>query len=931
MQIRLSLSLALAVAMLVAVSASVSAQSAISGVVRDTSGAILPGVTVEASSPALIEKVRSGISDSDGRYAIVELRPGEYTVTFTLPGFRTLVRNGIELPANFTATVDGELPIGSLEESITVSGAAPTVDVQNTQRSAVLPREVLDAVPTSRTYAAEGALVVGVKVNETNVGGARSASQQRLTVHGSAQTDTTIEVDGISMNAWGTTQPNHNEALYQEAVVQTGSLGAEVGGGGVRMNLIPREGGNRYSGAVFAGYTGDAMQGSNLTPALEARGLRVGNEITLLYDSTFSIGGPIQQDKLWFFGSYRNIGNRMVIPNTFMPDGSPGEFDQIVQNVTGRLTWQASPRDKFSAYMDRAYKALDRELSPGVDPVTSAERRTPVLYYTAALKWTSTVSPRLLLQAGWGSGVQNRNSLYQPNAKKAYGTPEWFASASRVDLNRGTTRVGRSSPENITTDSFQTWIASATYTTGSHNAKVGIQWRYGTNGVSGELNGDLVQRYRDGVPDSVVVYNTPRYNRDGAFRIHADVGLYAQDTWKIGRAAISPGIRFYRLNGSIQPGTAPAGRFVPQRSYEGLPDVMDWWDVGPRLGVAYDLFGDGRTALKGAVSKYYQTLTNQYNRYNPLASQTDTRNWSDLNGDDIAQNIEIGATNNNRFGIGPLRRPDADLQRPSNIEYTLAIDRELFRNVSVSVAWIKRDSGEQERQDNILIGPEDYASFTVANPLTSEPLTIFNLNRAKQGLSDIVDTTQTDRSLRGQSYNGLEVSFNARPFSNMTVFGGFWTEKDVTITCDGDDPNTFLYCDQSALSVPYRPSFKVAGAYTFPYRIQVSSSFQSTAGNPLSVTWTPAANIFPGGRTQSVTVPLIAPGTKYLERINQLDVSFRKLISWRGVEWSAALDAFNIFNSNVVLNEIQAFGSSLGNPTEILQPRLFRISGQLRF
>jgi len=919
--------------LLAVVPSTVSAQSGLTGAVRDSSGALLPGVTVEASSPALIEKVRSAVSDGDGRYLIVDLRPGEYSITFTLAGFRTLVRSGINLPANFTATVDGEMAIGALEESITVTGDAPTVDTQTVQRTAVLPREVLDAIPTSRTYAAEGALAVGVKVNETNVGGARSASQQRLTVHGSAQTDTTIEVDGISMNAWGTTQPNHNEALYQEAVVQTGSLGAEVGGGGVRMNLIPREGGNRYSGASFFSYTGDSMQGTNLTQDLIDRGLEAGNEITLLYDVNMSLGGPIKQDKLWFFASYRNVGNNMRIPDTFMPDGSPGIFDQIVQNVTGRLTWQASPRNKVSAYMDRAFKALDKELSPGEDPVTSALRRTPVLYYTAAVKWTSTVSNRLLLQGGWGAGVQDRNSLYQPNIKQPWGTPAWYSNATRVDLNRGTTTVGRASPENATIDQFATWIGSATYTTGSHNAKVGFQWRYGTNMTSAELNADLIQRYRDGVPDSVVVYNSPRFESEGVFKIHADIGIYAQDTWNLGKLAISPGVRFYRMNGSIEDGVGPAGRFVPERHFTGIQDVMDWWDIGPRLGVAYDLFGDGRTALKGGISKYYQTMSNQYNRYNALTNQTDTRNWADQNRDNIAQESEIGPSNNNRFGIAPARRPDEDIQRPSNWEYMVGVDRELMARVSLSAAWIRRETGELERADNILVAPSDYTPFTVPNPLTGEPLTIYNLNRNKQGQSDIVDTTQTDRSLRSQTYNGFEVSLNARPMPGVTIFGGWWTDNDVSITCDGDDPNTYLYCDQSVVGMPYRHSFKLAGAYTMPYEVQISASFQSFAGNPLTVTWTPAASVFPlpAGRTQSVTVPLIPPGTEYLDRLNQLDMSFRKLFTVRGVQLNGSLDVFNIFNSNVVLNQNQAYGATLGMPTEILQPRLWRVSAQFRF
>src|SRR3954470_15404289 len=169
-----------------------SAQSAISGLVSDTSGAILPGVTVEAKSPVLIEKVRSVVSDGQGRYSIVDLRPGTYTVTFSLPGFATLVREAIELPSNFVATVNADLAVGTLEETVTVSGGSPLVDVQSTQKSAVLPRTVLDAVPTGRTFAAESALVPGVRVSESNVGGARSGSQQRLTVHGSVSADATI-------------------------------------------------------------------------------------------------------------------------------------------------------------------------------------------------------------------------------------------------------------------------------------------------------------------------------------------------------------------------------------------------------------------------------------------------------------------------------------------------------------------------------------------------------------------------------------------------------------------------------------------------------------------------------------------------------------------------------------------------------------------
>jgi hypothetical protein len=267
--------------------AAASAQSSISGLVKDASGGVLPGVTVEASSPALIERARAVVTDDQGRYAIVDLRPGLYKVTFTLQGFTTFVRDGIDLPANFTATVNADLRIGAIEESVTVTGESPLVDVSNAQRTAVLKRDLIDAIPTGRTYAQLGLLAVGVRPSAQAVGGARTATQQRLLAHGQAPKDNTVAIDGMKMNSMylgGETQANHNDAMVQEATVQTTSLGAEVSAGGVVVNLIPREGGNTFSGSIYAGYTGSSFQGDNLTPELQARGLRQGDAVDYVYD-----------------------------------------------------------------------------------------------------------------------------------------------------------------------------------------------------------------------------------------------------------------------------------------------------------------------------------------------------------------------------------------------------------------------------------------------------------------------------------------------------------------------------------------------------------------------------------------------------------------------------------------------------------------------
>ena len=365
------------------------AQSTISGLVRDSSGGVLPGVSVEASSDVLIERTRSVVTDEQGRYSVVDLRPGTYKVVFTLQGFSKLQRDGIELPANFNASVNVEMSVGALEETVTVSGASPIVDVQSSQKTVNLRREVLDALPTSRTYAAEGSLAVGVKVVAQNVGGARIAAQQRLYVHGAAAADNTVSVDGMSMNSTysnGETQPNHNDSMTQEVTVQTSSPGAEVSGGGLFINLIPKEGGNSLSGSSFIGYTSHSFQGDNLTDELKAKGLTTGDGVQYIYDFNASLGGPLVKNKLWFFGSYRNVGNANIVANSFYPDGSLGLYDQDVQNYTVRFTWQAAPRLKMTSYIDRVFKHVAHAFSSGEEIVNASKLWPTPLYYTGAVK-----------------------------------------------------------------------------------------------------------------------------------------------------------------------------------------------------------------------------------------------------------------------------------------------------------------------------------------------------------------------------------------------------------------------------------------------------------------------------------------------------------------------------------------------------------------
>ncbi|HMF98794.1 MAG TPA: carboxypeptidase-like regulatory domain-containing protein, partial [Vicinamibacterales bacterium] len=242
--------------------------SGIAGVVRDTSGAVMPGVTVEASSPALIEQVRTVTTDAQGQYKIVDLRPGTYTVTFTLPGFATVKREGIELPATFVASVSVELRVGALEETVTVSGASPVVDTQNVVRRQVITKDNIDAMPTSKNWSTIGVMTVGVSSNQNDVGGSAGEHQNQLKAHGGSFNDRIVQMDGI-MNAnmacnYSCTGVSTNDQSTQELSYEFGAISAEVAGGGVRVNIIPKDGGNRFSGSAFGNFANDKMQGNNV-------------------------------------------------------------------------------------------------------------------------------------------------------------------------------------------------------------------------------------------------------------------------------------------------------------------------------------------------------------------------------------------------------------------------------------------------------------------------------------------------------------------------------------------------------------------------------------------------------------------------------------------------------------------------------------------
>jgi hypothetical protein len=338
------------------------AQGTIAGVVRDTTGAVLPGVTVEASSPALIEKVRSAVTDGEGQYKIVELRPGVYNVTFTLPGFSTVRREGIELTTGFTANVPAELRVGEVSETITVTGESPVVDVQNTRQQVVMTRAVVDAIPSGRSYTNMAMLIPGTtamggaKPQYQDVGGQGGHNYLSIAVHGGRNFDQQLQIDSMPLVTFTRTDTVAiflMDGNFQEYAVDYAGNAPEVDTGGVRINLIPKEGGNRFLGGLFANIAPPKLQGKNISDELRAQGLSEPGKLKALYQINPSVGGPILQDKLWFFGSFTYTRNEQYVAGQFLnanlaawdyvPDLSRQAVgEQWARDGAVRITWQPS-------------------------------------------------------------------------------------------------------------------------------------------------------------------------------------------------------------------------------------------------------------------------------------------------------------------------------------------------------------------------------------------------------------------------------------------------------------------------------------------------------------------------------------------------------------------------------------------------------------
>ncbi len=912
------------------------AQASITGVVKDTSGAVLPGVTVEVASPALIEKTRSTVTDGSGLYQIISLPPGAYTVTFTLTGFNTIKREGIELTGSFIATINAEMKVGAIAETITVTGETPLVDVQSAAVQKVVTKEVVDAIPTGRLginlAALQPGIILGaaggVGVSNTNslstqdVGGTAGDSFTDLAIHGGKPAEQRQTIGGVS----AATTIRFGESLssspsftaMQEMSLNTSGADASMTGGGVQMNYVPRDGGNTFKGLMFASGATSGMQGNNYssgsrdatgacTPAdsLFCRGLLTQpGKLVHVYDYNPGYGGPIKKDKLWFFVTARWTEAVNEVPNdypnknfavgvtpatllnattmSYVPDtsqaldktwGGGGHFWE----QTARLTWQVSTKNKIAAY----YNNKKREYTNGVSNFSHEALATTYFFPFSdnLLQWSMPATNKVLFEAAfwrhqetWGNRMADP-SIVDPLAvgvtdnAPVSTVPGYSQLITNYHGRVGATDTGSHNPN-------YRGNFNMSYVTGSHSFKTGFdlngafRWSLNqsvvpysyvvstlpSNGVGAGIpvptsltlrsDGctDPLRRFVNGAfttPATSIQAGCPTDAAGSPNRVRTEGGAFVQDKWTLNRVTISAGVRLDWFDSQNPAFHLYPSLLTPLRNYD-IPafDTTRYRDWTPKVGVAWDVFGDGKTAIKANVGKY---MLGQALVVGGLASQpgynvqlTSSRGWVDNNKNfipdcDLTRNTNQGPTQtgidnqvdtclaavgaNGLFYSNSLN-PNLAVQddarygwgkRPYSWEFSVSAQREIGRGVSVNGGVFRRWFGNFLVTDDTNHLATDYTQFSIpasaipaAGPSaggTALPGTglnttgFFNVNdsRPATNLTGLSDSMFPGSNVYDHWF-GFDLGINARLPRGIIVQGGLSTGHQTTDYCDVEDP-----------------------------------------------------------------------------------------------------------------------------------------------
>ena len=999
------------------------AQATVAGTVRDSSGAVLPGVTVEAASPVLIERVRTAVTDNSGQYRITELAPGVYTLTFTLAGFTTLKRDEITLSGSGVTPISVDMRVGALAETVTVTGESPLVDTQSTRREVVVNAETIRNLPITRSYGSVIYAVPGLNVAPGVNGNDLTPSMALFSAHGGNSTEGRMMVNGVpvagsfSGNSVAQFGYDINNADELQVLV-SGGLG-ESETGGPLANLVPKSGGNTFSGTAFYAGTSARFQGNNIDDRLRAAAITAPAAIRRNWDGSGSGGGPIIRDRIWFFGNARSYGNSQVVegahPNKYA--GDPAQWVYLADNdvevrridvkldLSARLTGQLTPKNRASfshQWQDRCFgssltsngQACRARGSNWIGMGSATIAPEGGAFYSedpstlTQATYSGTVSNKLLIDAavsrfsygivGNGQvpddatmnliGVSETSSIYG-RANFVYRAPFTFAKYDNVPWN---------------------WRAALSYVTGAHSLKIGYQGAYQMYDRRTFVNGPQM-RYtfnssptNPANPTNVTYFLAPYFDFSDRTEMNA---IYAQDQWTLRRLTLQAAIRYDHVTSwapGDKQGSEQTSRFNPQPiRFETTDSVKGYNDINLRVGLAYDLFGTGKTALKVNAGRYLAAATTDgiYSANNPalkLVTQT-SRGWTDNDKDyEVDCNLlNLGAQSptttgsvdtclaptgaNLNFGnLNPtLVQNDPEILegwgvRPYNWQFGVSVQHEVLPRVSVDVGYNRRWWGNFFATVNTLVDANDYETWTLTVPThpnlpddvgTTAQYVAITSAAAARG-SQTFQTKETNFAPARTAYwHGFDYQATARLAKGLTVQGGGSTGRGVRNTCDLWRARPDLIgsnrIDACDVKEPWLSTVRGLASYQMPKLDiltsliirsnrtnagEVASNGSTLDGNyriPNSVIRTPQfLGRLPAGAppTGSTTVNLLTPDMLYpVERRTQLDMRFGKILRFGRARYDLSVDVYNLLNENAALTYEETYQQT-DNGATWLQP-----------